>query len=353
MPNELLASLRCLSDSELVAALKTFTVRERDAIVHVVAHLAELDTRDIHLREGHPSLFVYCRDVLGLSEHEAYNRIEAARAARRFPVILDRLAEGALNLTAVRLLAPHLTPGNHREVLESARGKRKAVVEEIVARLAPRPDVAPVIRKLPTPRPAPTPAVASDLVAPVVPALPISSSPPPAPPAVTPLSPERYRLQCTIGGDTLEKLRLAKDMLRHAVPSGDDAAILDRALSALLADLARKKFAATDRPRPSSGTAPGSRHIPAEVRRAVWLRDLGRCAFLGTNGHRCRERAFLEFHHVQPYEVGGEATVPNVQLRCRRHNVHEARVYFGPARAYVGGGFAGGEARLVPDRVRT
>jgi hypothetical protein len=58
-----------------------------------------------------------------LSEHEAPNRIEAARAARRFPAVLDLLEEEAVNLTAVRLLAPHLTLANHREVLESARGK--------------------------------------------------------------------------------------------------------------------------------------------------------------------------------------------------------------------------------------
>jgi hypothetical protein len=115
---------------------------------------------------------------------------------------------------------------------------------------------------------------------------------------VTPLSPDRYRVQVTIGGDTLEKLRLAKDLLRHAVPSGDEATILDRALTALLADLAQRKFAAAEKPRPSGGTATGSRHIPAEVKRAVWLRGLGRCAFVGTNGHRCSERGFLEFHHA-------------------------------------------------------
>jgi hypothetical protein len=41
----------------------------------------------VQLREGYTSLFVYCRDVLGLSEGEAYNRTEVARAARRLPVI--------------------------------------------------------------------------------------------------------------------------------------------------------------------------------------------------------------------------------------------------------------------------
>src|SRR5262252_6305815 len=90
----------------------------------------------IHLRQGYSSLFTYCRDALSLSEHEAYNRIEVARAARRFPAILEMLADGALNLTNVRLLAPHLTLENHQGVLASARGKRKIDVEEIVARLA-------------------------------------------------------------------------------------------------------------------------------------------------------------------------------------------------------------------------
>ena len=116
-------------------------------------------------------------------------------------------------------------------------------------------------------------------------------------------------------------------MLRHAIPWGDEAAILDRALTALLADLARTKFAAVTTPRAAAGTAPGSRHVPAEVKRAVWLRDLGRCAFVG-EGRRCGERGFVEFHHVKPYGVGGEATVANIQLRCRRHNGYESRVYY-------------------------
>ena len=85
MQNDILSSLSRLSDAELVAGLKGLAARERDTTAQVVAHLAELDTRDVHLREGYPSLFAYCRDALGLSEGEAFNRIEVARAARRFP----------------------------------------------------------------------------------------------------------------------------------------------------------------------------------------------------------------------------------------------------------------------------
>jgi hypothetical protein len=149
MQNDILTSLTRLSDSELVARVKGLVARERDATAQLVAHLAELDTRDVYLREGYGSLHVYCRDALGLSEGETYNRIEVARAARRFPIILDMLAAGTVTLTAVRLLAPRLTPANHRDVLESARGKKKSEIEKILARLAPRPDVPASVRKLP------------------------------------------------------------------------------------------------------------------------------------------------------------------------------------------------------------
>jgi len=358
MQNDILASLTRLSDDDLVARLKGLVARDHDLTAQIVAHLAELDTRDVFLREGYGSLFVYCRDALGLSEWEAYNRIEVARAARRFPVILDMLAEGSVNLTAVRLLAPHLTPSNHREVLDSARGKRKPEVEEVVARLSPQPDVAASVRRLPTSRPAsmplaaPAPASAPPAPAPVsvpTPAPGPAAHPlPVGPVAVTPLSPDRYKLQLTIGGDTLEKLRLAKDMLGHAIPSGDDAAILDRALTALLVDLSKKKFADTGKPHPPRGTRAGARDPSAQVKRAVWLRDLGRCAFVGTTGHRCNERRFIEFHHIDPHVLGGEATVDQIQLRCRRHNDYEGRLYFGKRRR----GGDSGIVREEPARYR-
>ncbi len=299
---ELLAALRELTDAELVLRLKSLAARERRATAMLVAHLAELETRDIYLREGHPSLFSYCRGVLALSEHEAFNRIEAARTARRFPVVLDLLAAGEVNLTTVRLLGPHLTPENHTAILEAARGKRKTVVEEIVARLSPRPDVPACVRKLPHANPVPVqgstgcPLNAPSSAAAARTEVPAGSPPPerlaapysgtpltgPSPAAsgppssharhsagVRPLSPDRYRYQLTIGGSTLEKLRLAKDMLRQALHSQDDEAVLDRALTSLLEDLARHKFGVAEKTgaggrRPSSTrvAVPESRHIP-------------------------------------------------------------------------------------------
>jgi hypothetical protein len=151
---------------------------------------------------------------------------------------------------------------------------------------------------------------------------------------VVPLAEDRYKLQVTISGETLEKLRLAKDMLRHALPTGDDAAILDRALAALLAELARQKFGATDKPRLARQPSATSRHVPAAVKRSVWIRDLGSCSYKAPDGRRCGERAFVEFHHARPFAIGGEASNSNIELRCGRHNRHEAKVFFAPPNSF-------------------
>jgi hypothetical protein len=220
--------------------------------------------------------------------------VAAARASRRFPALLAMLADGGLTLTTAKLLAPHLTPENATRVLGAARGKRRSQVEELVALLVPPEEAPPELRRL-------------------------------AAPAVRPTAADRFRLLVTIGGAAVEKLRCAQDLLRHVDPKGDEAAVVERALGALVSVLARRKFGATGQPHASAPPRDGSRHVPSEVKRAVYVRDLGRCAFVAGSGRRCDTRAFLEFHHVRPFADGGEAAIGNIELRCRRHNSYETR----------------------------
>jgi hypothetical protein len=135
-------------------------------------------------------------------------------------------------------------------------------------------------------------------------------------------------VQFTASRETYDKLRQAQDLLRHRIPDGDVSVILDRALTLLLAELHRNKHADVSRPRPEAKRTPQGRHVPAAVKRAVWDRDGGRCAFVGTAG-RCSERGFLEYHHVVPYVDGGAAVADNLELRCRAHNAYEAERWFG------------------------
>jgi hypothetical protein len=157
MEKDILDSLARLSDDELTARVKSLAMRELATAACVIAHIAEMDTRDIHLRAGYPRLSDYCMSVLHLSDWEAWNRILAGRVARRFPVLFDMLEEGSIHLTGIKMLAPHLTDENHRSVLESARWKSKLAIGEIVARLHPLPDaptsVVPILQFPPTPRP--------------------------------------------------------------------------------------------------------------------------------------------------------------------------------------------------------
>jgi len=331
-----------LDDRDLLHCVVSLAGRERQATVELVGHLAELDARKLYLGEGYGSLFAYCTGALRLSEHGAYNRIEAARLCRRLPAVLGLLEEGELNLTTARLLAPHLSPDNFEAVIARARRKSKREVEEVVAGLAPKPDVVASVRRLPSPPPS-VPVESGRAERPesegLAAALPTEVAAPLHKPTIQPLAPERYSLKFTIGQATRQKLVRAQDLLRREIPDGDPAAIFDRALTLLLEDVARRKLALATKPGTEKGKSTKavsqgsrSRHIPAAVRRAVWLRDGERCAFVAVSGRRCTERASLEFHHREPYAVGGEATVTNISLRCRAHNVHEADLVFGPRR---------------------
>jgi hypothetical protein len=317
-----------LTDSQLLIELNRIAASEKQSTAQLVAHLAELDARQLHVKLGFSSLFTYGCEALHLSEHETYNRIEAARLARRFPVILELLGEGLVNLTTLRLLAPHLTVENHQELLSAASHKTKHQVQELVAAVAPRPDVPSSVRKLPVRREpsAPPPLLVAAEAAPPLPA----SIPRRA--VVAPLAPDRYQMTFTVSKETRDKLRRLQDLLRHSIPTGDPAQIFDRALTVLLAEETRKKCSTTSKPRKSHGVAPHSRHIPAEVNRGAHARDDGSCAFVGKGGRRCGERAFIQRHHVKPYGALGEATLANIELRCRRHNQYEADLFYRPLR---------------------
>ena len=272
-------SFRLLTDEQLLSEVRILVARERTATTVLIASLMEVDARKLFLALGYASLCQYCTRELGLSERSAYSRIRATRVARRFPVVLNHLADGSLTLTNLIVLGPRLTVANHAALLQAAQYKTRREVEQQMA-------------------------------------------------ALNPDAPDLVTLHVRVPRATHDKLRRAQDLLRHVFPDGDIASVLDRALTLLVGELERNKLATVSRPRRAQKATLGSRHIPAAVRRAVSRRDDGRCAFVGTRG-RCSETGFLEFHHVVPFAAGGASTVENIQLRCRSHNQYEAEQEFG------------------------
>ena len=304
--------LGLVSDQGLRLALVELLASGYRTEARIVAHIAEVEERKLHLREGSESLFSYCLEVLGLSSSEAFHRITAARVARRFPIVFEMLERREVHLTAVCLLRDWLTPENHQELLAEASDKTKLQVQELVARRFPQADVASRLRK--------------------------NGSA-----TFKPLSEQSYQLQLNVSAALKEKLERLRALTSHANPSGDLALLIEHALDIALEKVEKRRFAKTERPRRETGAgskprtsasnageggreltdgtaAAKRRHIPNATRREVAARDGLRCTYQGPGGCRCAARAFLQIHHEEPWARGGGEQLGNLRLLCAAHN---------------------------------
>jgi len=369
--------LTCLSDEDLLDRLKKLLNQVNRNTAQLLLHLGEVDARKLYAAAACSSMFTYCVTRLGLSEPASYKRIQAARAARRHPVLLELLAQGRLHLAGIVLLAPHLTQDNREELLQAACGKSKRQIAQLLADRAPQPDAPTRIRKLPQP-PAtqrPTGQANAQQTAPPIPAqaepqagqapqgpdtqqgaTAASTSAGPTPQAaprtsqpqsqersrssIDPLGDQRYKVQFTADAAWVEQLRRAQDLMSHRLPDGDVPQILCQALELLNQRLMKERFAALSKPetkdapeaQEEEATSPGpspSRHIPNDIKRQVAKRDGLQCTFVDDQGRRCEETRFWEFHHLQPWARTRTHQADSLTLRCRCHNQHAARQDFG------------------------
>jgi hypothetical protein len=342
-----------VSDEALEASLGRLLGAGARLEARVIAHLAEVEARRLHLLLGCSSLFDYCRKRLGLSDYEAFVRIAAARVARKYPIVFELLDRRELHLTAICEVRDFLTRENHQELLHEVSGKTKLQIRECLRARFPLADLPSSVRRLP---------------------------------AVEPLAPDRYRLELTLNAEQKAKLELARDLLSHANPTADLAIVVERALDALIARTEQRRFGRTrtapnrrksatpsdsggsdsrgsdlrggdsrgsdsrggdshggevrlletstgSRNEPSSGrrAAKDREHISHQTRREVVARDGVRCAFVSYDGQRCDARAFLQFHHRQAWALGGHDGVENLELLCHAHNRLYAERDFGQA----------------------
>ena len=333
-------SLAHLSDGTLLRDLAALVARDRASTTEL-----QVDARRLYLPAGYPTMYAWCVGELNLAEEVALKRIRAARAARQFPAIFAAVADGRLHVSAVVQLAPYLTVETADDLLTASAHRSKSEIEELLAQRFPRPDlptrleaIGPPLSPIHSGNSLDLDPVKAALPAPIEPSAPgrIDLSAParieaPVPrPRVQPLAPERFGVQFTIEQSTRDLLRDVQSLLGHRVPAGDVAAVFHVALESLKRDLEKGKFAATDKPRPRQHcSSRNPRHIPADVKRAVWERDKGRCTFVSDTGRRCDAPGDLEFDHVDPVARGGAATVGRMRLLCRAHNQYEAERTFG------------------------
>jgi hypothetical protein len=115
--------------------------------------------------------------------------------------------------------------------------------------------------------------------------------------------------------------------LSHSNPSGDLAALVERAVDLLLRDLEKKRLGKADRPRRPGSTKRAA--VTRAVRREVFARDGLQCTFRDQSGRRCQARAFLELDHVRAQALGGNGESRNVRVLCKAHNRLHAEQTFG------------------------
>lgn len=317
------------ADGPLVSGLKLLVAQERRHLALILAHIAEVDDRRLFAPLGYPAMFAFCAGELCYSEGAAARRISAARAARSFPEIYSMISDGLISLSAVAALHSHLSPENRHELLARAQGLGRRGLERLVAELNPGPDTRDRIWRLPAGP---------------------SAAPDPGKEKMRHFAPRRVRFSFAADETCLSLVDRIRELLRHKHPAGKLGDILREAVEAFLdardpeRRLARKERASggndSAQAAPESGISGAGRNsdgrrcaraIPQRVRDAVWKRDGGACAFVGTDGRRCGERAWLEYDHVIPWAMGGRSNDPrNVRLLCRTHNQHAAKLTFGP-----------------------
>jgi 5-methylcytosine-specific restriction endonuclease McrA len=349
-----------LTDEELILSLKSLAGGERGALVSILKHLSEFEKRRLAEERSFPSLFEYCVRELRYAQGEAFRRIRAARAADKYRILYPLIGRGALNLTTVALLEPHLKWGNYRRLIRSSVGRSTREVEALLASLTPvaaapaerirflsvEAPVAPVevedlfaspitgaspaMESAPSPdtavEPPPVILAPSTAVSPNSPAAPA----PVAPPASSAV--RRVLFSFTADESLLKDVERAKALSRHKWPAGRYEDVFAGAVKALLEKIdPDRRERRRDRARRLSAGA-RSRNIAAAVKDAVWRRDAGRCVYEAPDGKKCGSRAGLEFDHARPWALGGSSTDPdNVRLLCRAHNDLEARRVLGDA----------------------
>ena len=345
-----------LANDQLLQTLKAARVREQEAIADVVLYLREVDSRKLYREAGYPSLFLFCTGELKYSESGAMRRITAARLLGTHPDLYGKLCSGELSLTALAELAKVLTPENKSDLIPAVIGKpkleRQAVVAAYGGVTAPQRERVTVAK----------------VAAPAAPdALPLFAAAGPCPVAAHAGSAASEQFTVTLQVD-----RGFMELYERARALGGGMRMTDllrRTLTEYVARRApeirqkmrqerrqkrqerhgqqrksarRDRNEQKDRARSGSNSPPlsklPSRHVPAAVRDAVFLRDGCRCTYVSPGGTRCPERCALELDHIEPYAIGGDHALSNLRTRCRAHNLLYAEQVYGAAqiRAKIG-----------------
>ncbi len=323
----LIEQIHTISSLELERRTDLLAEQEHRHVARLIAHLAEVSLRRLHLKLGYRSLFEYCVERLGLSEGCTALRIQVCRVCRRHPMILDALAGQQISLTVAGKLAPHLTDDNRERLIADCTGMTKRAAEEYLVRLAAKPAVNSGARRCHATRPKAGSA--------------------------EPCQPDLYNVRFVADKDFMNKLERVAEVSGMGDALRNLGRIFERTLDEFLEKndpekrqerrdqraAAAKKARARARARANveepvaakenHGTAERSRTIPAPLRDQLLIRAKHRCEYRSSEGLRCSERSRLTVDHIVPWGLGGPSVPENLRVLCAAHNRLHADRCFG------------------------
>jgi hypothetical protein len=130
-------AVETLTNEALLVGTRRLVCQSNRVLATLLAHLGEVEARGLHRTRACASLYIYCIYELRMSEDAAYRRVVAARLVKRFPALFGAVERGELHLTALVLLAPHLTEANVGDVVARAKSRLEFHHHEPFARGGP------------------------------------------------------------------------------------------------------------------------------------------------------------------------------------------------------------------------
>jgi 5-methylcytosine-specific restriction endonuclease McrA len=275
-------------------------------------------------------------------------RITAVRCIVRFPDVFRFLEANEINLGTISRVAKILTAQNCSIILERIRKKSLREVEAIaaeydVAVAFPGDRVRTVVARVPV-----TAQLGhnhlrydgekSSSVGESTANRPSEDSPATGAGQGGLQLERRKRVEFTAHDELMAKLDRIRSLASHRLPAN---ATLEQLID-FMADYVigredpvkrherreKRKAAASAEQGPACASH-DPRHVPAGVRDQVFVRDTGRCTFVGANGQRCGSARHVQIDHVEPVARGGSATIDNLRLLCAQHNRLEAERIMG------------------------
>ena len=301
-----MTNLNSISDQELFEKIRFLSQEERRITSEVLKLLREVSRRRLYAKRGHESLFTFLVKEMGYDEASAYRRVSAIRVIEAVPDVEQTLEQGRLSVATVvqaqtffqqeKKKSKPCSTERKREILKKLEGKSKREAELILARespQSPRPDQTRVLNENET------------------------------------------EIRFTADQELLEMLKQIQALAaHHKLEPGYNGLLKFMAAQVLKkldpAQQNERKSLSPEKVATQHASENRSRYIPASLKREVWKKGQGSCAFVSAvTGIRCGSKHGLQFDHIRPWAMGGDTSVRNLRLLCASHNRFAALEVFG------------------------